>query len=155
MGHELSDIFVGSSLFGLGGRGTMRLIFVLTPAFKPPGLFHSFIHSFTKLALAHRKSTASGTNAASSIFPLWRYCFFPPALPTSDPLSSDAHNEVQWALTPSLFQHFGVVSTKLKDNGVRKNAKSIWNLFFWAEWLGCVAVGAWDGYRDWEERIKI
>lgn len=68
MGHELSDIFVGSSLFGLGGRGTMRLIFVLTPAFKPPGLFHSFIHSFTKLALAHRKSTASGTNAALQFF---------------------------------------------------------------------------------------
>lgn len=37
---------------------------------------------------------------------------------------ADAHNEVQWALTPSLFQLVGVVSTKLKDNGERKNAKS-------------------------------
>lgn len=43
---------------------------------------------------------------------------------------ADAHDEVRWALTPSLFQHVGVVSTKLKDNGERRNAKSIWNPFF-------------------------
>lgn len=255
MGHEFSDAFVGFSLSGLGGRGTLRLIFVLMPAFKPPSLFHSFIHhacscsqevdsigdkcclfDFSIMALlllsscstyfwstiVRRKQTSisdcsmhintwAGTaknglsiSAApsSSLHPL-RPRSSPPAIsspPTSHfipkkiiaviclvctPLCmllfffagrvslfpprtgihqtpkfgccsqaltfprahiadvvewyeskgkgeadklleahADAHNEVQWALTPSLFQLVGVVSTKLKDNGERKNAKS-------------------------------
>lgn len=43
---------------------------------------------------------------------------------------ADTHDEIRWALTPSLFQHVGVISTKYKDNGERRNAKSIWNYVF-------------------------
>ena len=43
---------------------------------------------------------------------------------------ADAHSEIRWALTPSLFQHIGVISTKYEDNGERRNAKSIWNYLF-------------------------
>ncbi|KAE8151147.1 integral membrane protein [Aspergillus avenaceus] len=43
---------------------------------------------------------------------------------------ADANNEIRWALTPSLFQHVGILSSKFAGAGTRRQAKSIWNFEF-------------------------
>lgn len=40
------------------------------------------------------------------------------------------HNELRWALSPSIFQHVGAKSSKYKQSGRRRGAKSIWNFMF-------------------------
>ena len=44
---------------------------------------------------------------------------------------ADKNNEIRWALTPSVFQHVGIKSSKLDPNGGNENdAKVIWNFPF-------------------------
>ncbi|KAH8692771.1 hypothetical protein BGW36DRAFT_346753 [Talaromyces proteolyticus] len=43
---------------------------------------------------------------------------------------ANENKEIRWALTPSLFQHVGIRSSKFEDDGFRRDAKSIWNFQF-------------------------
>lgn len=43
---------------------------------------------------------------------------------------ADENEEVRWAVTPSLFQHVGVSSSKFDKKGKPRKARSIWNFEF-------------------------
>lgn len=43
---------------------------------------------------------------------------------------ADEHDEVRWALTPSIFQHIGHISSKYDKNSERRAVRSTWNSAF-------------------------